>query len=158
MRIVFAGTPEFAVPALAALVGSEHQIVAVYTQPDRPAGRGRQLQMSPVKQLALKHQLPVVQPFNFQDATSQRHLADLKPDLMVVAAYGLLLPQEVVCNRRVRERHPDQGQTKYENTSHQTATAPIQSTLRVWAEQASMQEIHTGKPEAVSSLTSRISG
>ncbi len=96
MRIIFAGTPEFAVPALQSLCDSDHQIVAVYTQPDRPAGRGQQLQMSPVKQLALQHDLPVYQPTSLKDDEEQAALRELRPDLMVVAAYGLLLPQAVL--------------------------------------------------------------
>ncbi len=96
MRIIFAGTPEFAVPALQSLCDSDHQIVAVYTQPDRPAGRGQQLQMSPVKQLALQHDIPVYQPTSLKDDEEQAALRELRPDLMVVAAYGLLLPQVVL--------------------------------------------------------------
>jgi methionyl-tRNA formyltransferase len=96
MRIVFAGTPEFAVPALEALVGGLHSVVAVYTQPDRPAGRGRALTASPVKQRALALNLPVHQPASLRDAAVQAELAALKPDLMVVVAYGLILPQAVL--------------------------------------------------------------
>jgi methionyl-tRNA formyltransferase len=96
MRIVFAGTPEFAVPALEALVGGLHSVVAVYTQPDRPAGRGRALTASPVKQRALALNLPVQQPASLRDAAGQAELAALKPDLMVVVAYGLILPQAVL--------------------------------------------------------------
>ena len=92
LRIVFAGTPEFAVPALQALVQSNHRIVAVYTQPDRPAGRGRKLQSSPVKDRALDHGLRVYQPQNFKSAMEVDTLIELRADLMVVAAYGLLLP------------------------------------------------------------------
>ncbi len=96
LRIVYAGTPEFAVPALAALRQSSHQIVAVYTQPDRPAGRGRVMTASAVKACALAHSLPVEQPVNFRDATVVEHLRGYAPDLMVVAAYGLILPQAVL--------------------------------------------------------------
>jgi len=96
LRIVYAGTPEFAVPALQALIDSPHEVVAVYTQPDRPAGRGRKLRASPVKQLALAHDLPVEQPTSLRDEQAQAHLADLRPDLMVVAAYGLILPKAVL--------------------------------------------------------------
>ncbi len=95
-RIVYAGTPEFAVPALQALIDSPHRVVAVYTQPDRPAGRGRKLRPSPVKQLAEAHGIPVEQPLSMRDASAQRRLADYRPDLMVVAAYGLILPREVL--------------------------------------------------------------
>ena len=93
MRIVFAGTPQFAVPTLEALLASGHEVVGVYTQPDRPAGRGRQLQPSPVKMLAGAHGLAVFQPETLRDPVAQAALAALTLDLMVVIAYGLLLPQ-----------------------------------------------------------------
>ncbi len=96
LRIIFAGTPEFSVPPLQALLDSEHQVVAVYTQPDRPAGRGRKLTASPVKQLALQHGIPVYQPDRLKGAEEQAELAALNADLMVVVAYGLLLPQAVL--------------------------------------------------------------
>jgi methionyl-tRNA formyltransferase len=96
LRIVFAGTPEFAVPALDALHAAGHRIVAVYTQPDRPAGRGRALGASPVKQRALQLRLPVEQPVTLKDAAAQERLAAYAPDLMIVVAYGLLLPQAVL--------------------------------------------------------------
>lgn len=83
-------------PALQALIASEHEVIAVYTQPDRPAGRGRDLQMSPVKQEALKHGIPVYQPASLRDEASQQTLRSLGADLMVVTAYGLLLPPEVL--------------------------------------------------------------
>ncbi len=95
-RIVFAGTPEFAVPVLEALMKSEHEVVAVYTQPDRPAGRGRSLMPSSVKASALSHGLPVCQPDNFKEAESVATLNAWNADVMVVAAYGLLLPQSVL--------------------------------------------------------------
>ncbi len=96
LRIIFAGTPEFSVPALQALLDSEHEVIAVYTQPDRPAGRGRKLTASPVKTLALAHDLPVFQPDSLKTAEAQKTLVDLKADLMVVVAYGLLLPKAVL--------------------------------------------------------------
>jgi methionyl-tRNA formyltransferase len=96
MRIVFAGTPEFAVPPLRALLGSPHEICGVYTQPDRPAGRGRKLTPSPVKLLAQESGLPVFQPESLKDEAAQAELHNLKPDLMVVVAYGLLLPRPVI--------------------------------------------------------------
>lgn len=96
MRIVFAGTPEFAVPTLQTLIDSPHEVVAAYTQPDRPAGRGRKLTASPVKDLALTAGIPVAQPENFKSAEAVQALADLQPDLMVVVAYGLILPQAVL--------------------------------------------------------------
>ncbi len=96
LKIVYAGTPEFAVPALEALVGSAHRVLAVYTQPDRPAGRGRKLQPSPVKQCALQHDIAVRQPLDFKSAEEREALRALQADLMVVAAYGLLLPAAVL--------------------------------------------------------------
>lgn len=96
MRIVFAGTPDFAATHLRALLDSQANIVGVYTQPDRPAGRGKKLMASPVKQLALDNDLPVFQPINFKEQADRDELANLKPDLMVVVAYGLLLPQSVL--------------------------------------------------------------
>jgi methionyl-tRNA formyltransferase len=95
MKIIFAGTPHFAARALAALL-KEHQVVAVLTQPDRPAGRGMQLAASPVKQLALQHGLPVLQPATLKTEEAQRPLAALEADVMVVAAYGLILPKAVL--------------------------------------------------------------
>jgi methionyl-tRNA formyltransferase len=96
MRIVFAGTPDFSVPVLQAILDSPHTPVGVYTQPDRPAGRGRKLAPGPVKQLALQHDLAVYQPVSLKDADARQALAGLQPDLMVVVAYGLLLPQAVL--------------------------------------------------------------
>jgi methionyl-tRNA formyltransferase len=96
LAIVFAGTPEFAVPTLQALIDSPHRVVAVYTQPDRPAGRGRKLTPSPVKQCALTHDIPVYQPASLKSADAQAELAALGADLMVVVAYGLLLPKTVL--------------------------------------------------------------
>jgi len=96
LKIIFAGTPEFAATALSALLNSEHQVVAVYTQPDRPAGRGRKLQPSPVKILAQAHGVEVRQPEKLKDPQDQAALAALEADLMVVVAYGLLLPQAVL--------------------------------------------------------------
>jgi methionyl-tRNA formyltransferase len=95
MKIIFAGTPQFAASALAALL-PEHDIVAVLTQPDRPSGRGMQLTASPVKQLALQHGLPVLQPVSLRTEEAQREIAALDADVMVVAAYGLILPQAVL--------------------------------------------------------------
>lgn len=96
MRIVFAGTPEFSVPCLEACRASGAQVVAVYTQPDRPAGRGRKLAPSPVKQAALDAGLPVEQPETLKAAEAQATLAGYAPDLMVVVAYGLILPRKVL--------------------------------------------------------------
>lgn len=96
LRIVYAGTPEFAVPALQALLQSGHKIDAVYTQPDRPAGRGRHLTPSAVKQCALQHRLAIEQPLNFRSEESLQRLRQYQPDVMIVAAYGLILPQSVL--------------------------------------------------------------
>jgi methionyl-tRNA formyltransferase len=96
MRILFAGTPEFAVAPLQALLASPHQVAAVFTQPDRPAGRGRRLTPSPVKQLALEHGIAVHQPSDFKAEADRRLVRGLGADLMVVVAYGLLLPQAVL--------------------------------------------------------------
>lgn len=96
LRIVFAGTPDFAARHLAALLSSEHEVIAVYTQPDRPAGRGKKLTASPVKTIALEHDIPVYQPENFTSDEAKQELADLNADIMVVVAYGLLLPQVVL--------------------------------------------------------------
>ncbi|MEG0859489.1 MAG: methionyl-tRNA formyltransferase [Pseudomonas sp.] len=96
MRIVFAGTPEFAAEHLKALIDSPYEVVAVYTQPDRPAGRGQKLMPSAVKQLAVDNGIPVLQPPTLRNAEAQAELAALKPDLMVVVAYGLILPQAVL--------------------------------------------------------------
>ena len=96
LNIVFAGTPEFAAVSLQALLESDHRVVAVYSQPDRPAGRGRKLSASPVKQLALEHDIPVYQPQTLKDEAAQQQLRALKADVMVVVAYGLLLPEAVL--------------------------------------------------------------
>src|SRR5688572_8356382 len=95
MRIAFAGTPDFAVPCLRA-AAQRNEVVAVYTQPDRPAGRGRELTPSPVKREALLRGIEVLQPENFKSAVSKEALRALQPDLMVVVAYGLILPQSVL--------------------------------------------------------------
>jgi methionyl-tRNA formyltransferase len=96
MNILFAGTPHFSVPSLQVLLNSPHNVVAVYTQPDRPAGRGRQMMASPVKQLAMQHDLPVCQPESLRPVAAQQQLAAWQPDLMVVVAYGLMLPPAVL--------------------------------------------------------------
>ncbi len=96
MRLVFAGTPEFAATILAALLDSGHTLACVYTQPDRPAGRGRKLKASPVKTLAARHHLPVRQPASLRGAEPARLLAESAADVMLVAAYGLLLPPSIL--------------------------------------------------------------
>ena len=92
MKIIFAGTPEFAVPALAALIEAGHEIVMVLTQPDRPAGRGMKLKASPVKVLATQHQLNIFQPETLKDQSVQTRIAEMDADVMIVAAYGLIIP------------------------------------------------------------------
>ncbi|WP_373019313.1 methionyl-tRNA formyltransferase [Thiomicrorhabdus sp.] len=96
LKVIFAGTPEFSVAPLQALIDSEHEVVAVYTQPDRPAGRGRKLTASPVKNLALQHDIPVFQPETLRNKDAQQALADLNADIMIVVAYGLILPKIVL--------------------------------------------------------------
>ena len=96
LNIVFAGTPDFAAEHLNTLIASEHNVIGVYSQPDRPAGRGRKLVASPVKALALAHNIPVFQPVNFKSEEAVAQLSALKADLMVVVAYGLILPQVVL--------------------------------------------------------------
>ncbi|HWU34565.1 MAG TPA: methionyl-tRNA formyltransferase [Methylovorus sp.] len=96
LKIIFAGTPDFAVPALAALIASQHQVVMVLTQPDRPAGRGMKLKASPVKELALQHAIPVLQPETLKDADIQAQIAAFNADVMIVAAYGLIIPTSVL--------------------------------------------------------------
>jgi methionyl-tRNA formyltransferase len=101
LRLVFAGTPEFAVPSLRACLASGAEVVAVYTQPDRPAGRGRKLAASPVKQAALAANVPVEQPETLRDAGARARLAAHAPDLVVVVAYGLILPKAVLALPRL---------------------------------------------------------
>jgi methionyl-tRNA formyltransferase len=96
MKLVFAGTPEFAVPALRALLDAGHTILAVYTQPDRPAGRGRKLGVSAVKEFALEHGLRVHQPVSLKSEGETETLRALKPDALIVIAYGLILPQPIL--------------------------------------------------------------
>ena len=96
MKIVYAGTPDFAVPALKSLIKSEHAVIAVYTQPDRPAGRGRKLQQSAVKQCALSYDISVYQPHSFKDPIDLDSFVELEADLMIVAAYGLILPTSIL--------------------------------------------------------------
>lgn len=96
LRIIFAGTPDFAAKHLAALLASEHEIVGVFTQPDRPAGRGNKLTASPVKELALHHNIPVFQPATLKKEENQQLVADLQADIMIVVAYGLILPKTVL--------------------------------------------------------------
>ena len=101
MKIVFAGTPEFSLPVLEALLHSRHPVAAVYTQPDRPAGRGRRTRISPVKQLARQHDIPVCQPVSLRSDAAREELAARQADLMVVVAYGLILPPAVLALPRL---------------------------------------------------------
>jgi methionyl-tRNA formyltransferase len=96
LRILFAGTPDFAVPVLAGLANTDHEIVMVLTQPDRPSGRGRKLSPSPVKQFALEHQLEVYQPTSLKDPEVISTIQNVKPDLIIVIAYGLIVPQAIL--------------------------------------------------------------
>ncbi len=101
LKIIFAGTPEFSVAPLKALLNSAHEVVAVYTQPDRPAGRGRKLTPSPVKACALEHNIAVYQPEKLKSSEDQQTLIDLQADLMVVVAYGIILPKEILTAPRL---------------------------------------------------------
>jgi len=101
LRIIFAGTPDFAAKHLSALLNSEHEVIAVYSQPDRPAGRGKKLKPSDVKQLAVSRDIPVYQPVSLRNEEAQQELAALNADLMVVVAYGLILPQIVLDTPRL---------------------------------------------------------
>lgn len=101
LRVVFAGTPAFAAAHLKKLIESSHDVVAVYTQPDRPSGRGKRLTPSPVKQLALEHALPVLQPPTLKSEAATVELAGLNADVMIVVAYGLLLPKQILDTPRL---------------------------------------------------------
>ncbi len=96
MRIIFMGTPDFAVPTLERLIESRHEVVCVVTQPDRPSGRGQQIHPPPVKQVALRHNIPVLQPEKLRGTDFHRTLAAYQPDVIVVVAYGKILPPEVL--------------------------------------------------------------
>jgi len=96
LKIIYAGTPEFAVPTLKALIKSKHEVIAVYTQPDRPAGRGRKVKFGPIKQVAVDANIPIEQPISLKDEQAQEILNNYNADVMVVAAYGLILPQVVL--------------------------------------------------------------
>lgn len=96
LKVIFAGTPEFAAQHLQVLLNSHHEVIAVYTQPDKPAGRGKKLQASPVKQLAEQYQIPVYQPKSLRKEDAQETLHALQADVMVVVAYGLILPKAVL--------------------------------------------------------------
>ena len=96
MRVIFMGTPDFAAASLEKLINENYDIVGVFTQPDKPKGRGMEMSFSPVKELALKHNLPVYQPEKMRDGTALRIIRDLKPDILVVVAYGRILPDDIL--------------------------------------------------------------
>ena len=96
MRIVFMGTPEFAQASLQKLIETGHNIVGVFTQPDKPKGRGYKLVAPPVKELALEHNIPVYQPEKMKDGTALSILKELNPDLIAVVAYGRILPKDIL--------------------------------------------------------------
>ena len=96
MRILFMGTPDFAVASLRRLVGDGHEICGVFTQPDKPKNRGHKLAFSPVKEYALSRDLPVYQPLNMRDGIAMELVRQLQPELIVVAAYGKILPEEIL--------------------------------------------------------------
>ncbi|WP_264769599.1 methionyl-tRNA formyltransferase [Coxiella burnetii] len=96
LKIVFAGTPQFAVPTLRALIDSSHRVLAVYTQPDRPSGRGQKIMESPVKEIARQNEIPIIQPFSLRDEVEQEKLIAMNADVMVVVAYGLILPKKAL--------------------------------------------------------------
>lgn len=100
LKIIFAGTPDFAVPALAALIAAGHDVLLVLTQPDRPSGRGMKLKASPVKELALQHKIEVFQPETLKDVDTQSYIDALNADVMIVAAYGLIIPTNVLAMPR----------------------------------------------------------
>jgi methionyl-tRNA formyltransferase len=100
LKIIFAGTPDFALPALAALIAAGHDVLLVLTQPDRPSGRGMKLKASPVKELALQHKIEVFQPETLKDVDTQSYIDALNADVMIVAAYGLIIPTNVLAMPR----------------------------------------------------------
>lgn len=96
MKVIFMGTPDFSVATLEALIGSKHQVVAVYTQPDKPKGRGKTMQFTPVKEVALNHRIPVYQPVKVRDPQVIEEMRQIQADVMVVVAFGQILPREVL--------------------------------------------------------------
>ena len=96
MRIVFMGTPEFAVPCLERLVSDGHEVVGVFTQPDKPKGRGHKMQFPPVKEKAVEYNIPVFQPQKMRDGTALEMLKEASPELVIVVAYGKILPKEIL--------------------------------------------------------------
>ena len=98
MKIIFAGTPKFAAEHLSILLQGKHEVVAVLTQPDRKSGRGKKISFSAVKEVALKNNLEVLQPVSLKDSEIQESLSNLDPDIILVVAYGLLVPKSICCN------------------------------------------------------------
>ena len=96
LKIVYMGTPQFAVPSLKILLGGKHDVVGVFTQPDRPSGRGRKINISPVKEKALRHNIPIFQPNILKDAGVFKDIKKLNPDVIIVVAYGQILPKEIL--------------------------------------------------------------
>ena len=96
MRVVFMGTPDFAVGTLEALIASKHQVVGVVTQPDKPKGRGKAMQFTPVKEVAVAHNIPVYQPIRVRDEAFVEELRNMQPDVIVVVAFGQILSKEIL--------------------------------------------------------------
>ena len=96
LRVIFAGTPKFSASHLEAVIKSSHKIIAVYTQPDRPSGRGKKVVSSPIKSLANRENLPLCQPVSLRSQEERNKIFELKPDVIVVVAYGLILPKEIL--------------------------------------------------------------
>lgn len=96
MKVVFMGTPDIAVPCLQKLIDEKHEILAVVTQPDKPKGRGKKLAMPPVKELAVEHDIPVYQPVRARDEEFVQTIKEINPDLIVVVAFGQILPKEIL--------------------------------------------------------------
>ncbi|MEK8089482.1 methionyl-tRNA formyltransferase [Thermithiobacillus plumbiphilus] len=152
-RVIFAGTPVFAVPSLQALIDGPEEIVAVLTQPDRPAGRGRALAESPVKQLAQAHGLPVLQPDTLKNPEIQEQLRALAPDLMVVVAYGLLLPRPVLAIPRLGAINVHASLLP-----HFRGAAPIQRAIEdgEWETGVTIMQMETGLDSGPMLLKKRI--
>ena len=96
MRVIFMGTPDFAVPVLEAIIQAGHTVIGVYTQPDKPKGRGKSMQYTPVKEKALEHQIPVYQPARVREPEVIEEIRNLKPDIIIVVAFGQILPEELL--------------------------------------------------------------
>ncbi len=161
LKIIFAGTPEFAAPCLQALIDSKHQVIVVYTQPDRRAGRGQQIIPSPVKALAVQHHIPVYQPLTFKENATTQQLKDLHADVMVVVAYGLLLPKTILTATRYGaiNVHPSllprwRGATPIQSAilagDNQTGVSIIQLTAKMDAGPILLQTLYPISEQATS--------